>query len=159
MGRRNTSILITVIISTACLAPATAASGSIAAKAKPDPCALITSAAAGALAKPFTIESAEPISDTMCEYQLRGTGSNDAGYSGPVKLAIESLESYKIRKAIGLHKVKAVKGLGVAAYRAIDSADSPVVAFKTKKRSVALSGGLDAATLIALAKTFAKKLK
>ena len=158
MGTRTTGILITVIISTACLAPATAAFGSVAAKTAPDPCALITSAAAGALAKPYTIESTEPLSNTMCEYQLRGTGSNDTASPGPVILSVDSLKVYKINKVI-VQKVKAVKGLGVEGYRAVDGAGSPIVAFKTKKQAINLSGGFDAATLIALAKTFSKQVK
>ena len=157
MRRRSICILITAIISTVYLAPASAASASVAAKTSLDACALITSEAAGALAKPYTIVSSEPFSKTGCEYQLRGTGSNDAASPGPVLLSVDSLEEYKIGKAI-VQKVKAVKGLGVAGYRAV-GAGSPVVAFKTKTQAIRLSGGFDAATLIALAKTFSKQVK
>jgi hypothetical protein len=159
MGTRTTGILITAIISTACLAPASAAFGSVAATTAPDPCALITSAAAGALAKPYTLESAEAVSPTMCEYQLRQVDFDAAFRDGPVILSVDSLEDYKLSKAIGVKKVKAVKGLGVAGYRAVDGAGEPVVGFKGKKQSVRLSGGFDAATLIALAKTFSKQVK
>lgn len=158
MRRRSIGILITAIISTVCLAPASAASASVAAKTAPDACALITSEAAGALAKPYTIESSTPLSKNGCEYQLRGTGSNDAASPGPVILFVDSLKDYKINKAI-VQKVKAVKGVGVDGYRAVDGAGSPVVAFKTKTQAIRLSGGFDAATLIALAKTFSKQVK
>ena len=158
MGTRTTGILVTAIISTACLAPASAAFGSVAAKTAPDPCALITSAAAGALAKPYTLESAEAVSPTMCEYQLRQVDFDAAFRDGPVILSVDSLKVYKINKVI-VQKVKTVKGLGVEGYRAVDGAGGPVVGFKGKKQSVRLSGGFDAATLIALAKTFSKQIK
>ena len=158
MRRRSIGIFITAIISIACLAPASAVSASVAAKAAPDPCALITSEAAGALVKPYTIESSKPLSPNGCTYQLRGTGSNDAASPGPVLLFVDSLKLYKINKAI-VQKVKAVKGLGVEGYRAVDGAGGPVVAFKTKTQAIRLSGDFDAATLIALAKTFSKQVK
>ena len=159
MGTRTTGILVTAIISTACLAPASAAFGSVAAKTAPDPCALITSAAAGALAKPYTLESAEAVSPTMCEYQLRQVDFDAAFRDGRVILSVDSLKVYKINKAIS-KKVKAVKGLGVEGFRAVDALGvSPVVAFKTKKQAISLTGGFDAATLIALAKTFSKQVK
>jgi hypothetical protein len=158
MGTRTTGILITAIISTACLAPATAAFGSVAAKTAPDPCALITSAAAGALAKPYTLESAEAVSGGKCEYQLKQVDFDAAFRDGPVILSVDSLKVYKINKALS-KKVKAVKGLGVEGFRAVDAIGSPVVAFKTKKQGISLTGGFDAATLIALAKTFSKQVR
>ena len=158
MGTRTTGILIAAIISTACLAPAPAAFGSVAAKTAPDPCALITSAAAGALAKPYTLESAEAVSGGKCEYQLKQVDFDAAFGDGPVVLSVDSLKVYKINKVI-VHKVKAVKGLGVEGYSAVNGFGESVVAFKTKKQGISLTGGFEAGTLIALAKTFSKQVK
>ncbi len=155
MGKRTAGILITVIAATAGLAPAAVASASVATKV--DPCKLITASAAGALAKPFEISSATPITKKGCEYQLRGTGSNDTE-SGPLILSLDPLKIYKINKAI-VHKVKPVSGLGAGAYQAIDGAGEPVVGFSGKKQGVTLAGGFDAPTLIAIAKTFNTQIK
>jgi glutamate dehydrogenase/leucine dehydrogenase len=149
--------LVAVILTVASLAPAAAAYGAVATKSSPDPCALITSAAAGALANPYTVESTDSLSKKNCLYQLQGTGSNE-GTSDPVNLFVDSLSDYKLNKVL-IHKAKAVKGLGVAGYSGVDGAGQPVVAFKTKKQAIRLTGGLDAATLIALAKSFASQVK
>jgi hypothetical protein len=156
MRKRTAGILVTVIAATAGLAPAAMASASVATKI--DPCKLITASALGALAKPYSLESATPITKLGCEYQLRGTGSNDAASPGPVILSLETLKIHKINKAI-VHKLKSVSGLGAGAYQAIDGAGEPVVGFQGKKQGVTLAGGFDAPTLIAIAKTFNTQIK
>jgi hypothetical protein len=162
MARRNlgtlriSALALTAALTMAVLAPAVA-HGAVGAKTSVDPCKLLTSEALAALAKPFEISSASPLTNKRCEYQLRGTGSNDT-VSGPAILSVDSLSLYKINKAI-VHKAKAVKGLGVSGYRAVDGAGEPVVGFQTKTQGFDLAGGFDAATLIALAKTFSKQVK
>jgi hypothetical protein len=92
-----------------------------------------------------------------CADQLEGTGSNE-GTSDAVNLFVESPSAYKINKSI-VHSAKATKGLGVAGFTGVDGAGEPVLEFKTKTTAVRLTGGLDAATLLVLAKGIQKNLK
>ena len=108
---------------------------------------------------PYTVASADPNSSLKgnCLYQLEGTGANE-GTSDPVNLFVESLSDYKVNKSL-VHNAKATKGLGVAGYSGVDGAGQPVLEFKTKTVAVRLTGGLDAPTLLAVAKGVQKNLK
>jgi len=153
--------LVAVAVTGAFLAPAGAAHGAVLAKKKKslDPCALITSAATGALADPFTVSSTSlnPVLKTNCNYQLEATGAN-TGSGGPLNLFVEKLSFFKIDKAL-VHKIKKTKGLGVAGFIGVDGAGKPVLVFKTKKLVIRMTSDLDPAVLLTLAKGVAKKVK
>lgn len=156
MGRRIVGILAAVVVTAACIAPATAAYGVAAAKKSPDPCTLITKEAAGALATPYTITETDPNPNLKgnCNYFL------DSATRGgePLNVFMESLSDYNLNKSL-VHKTKATKGLGVAGYTGVDLQTKPVLVFKTKNQSIRMTGDFDTATLIALAKGINKQLK
>jgi hypothetical protein len=156
MARRSMGILVAVVVTAACIAPATAAFGVAAAKKSPDPCALITSEAAGAFADPYTIDETDPNQGLKgnCNYYL--TSSTKTGE--PLNLFVEPLSSYKLDKAL-TKKTKATKGVGVGGFTGVDGAGTPVLVFKTKNSLIRITGDFDTATLIALAKGINTQLK
>lgn len=161
MGRRSVGFLVAIAVTGGFLAPAGVAHGAVLAKKKksPDPCALITNAAAGALADPFTVSSTDlnPALKTNCNYQLQATGANN-GSGGPLNLFVEKLSFFTIDKAL-VHNIKKTKGLGVAGFIGVDGGGKPVLVFKTKKLVIRMTSDLDPAVLLTLAKGVAKKVK
>ena len=159
MARRRVGMMVAMMVTTPCLAPVAAAHGAVAAKTSPDPCALITSAVTGALAKPYEISvtAQNKLAKGERNYSLQGTGTN-YGSSEPVNLVVESLADYKLNQSL-MHKSKPTKGVGVAGYTGVDGGGNVVLGFKTKNLAIRITGDFDTAALLALAKGVNAKLK